>query len=68
MVLTRKDSLRLLYEHQKREDVFVLKHLMGGKGNFYLDLSRNEAIAMGVSPDVYDFYSDYVDHLNNTQQ
>lgn len=65
VVLTRRDSLRLLYEYQTRSDIFVLNHLTGSKGNFSLDLSRNDAITLGVSPEVYDFYSNFVEQLNN---
>ena len=67
VVLTRRDSLRLLYEYQTRSDIFVLNHLTGSKGNFSLDLSRNDAITLGVSPEVYDFYSNFVEQLNNKQ-
>ena len=65
VILTRRDSLRLLYEYQTRSDIFVLNHLTGSKGNFSLDLSRNDAIILGVSPEVYDFYSNFVEQLNN---
>ena len=67
VVLTRRDSLRLLYEYQTRSDIFVLNHLTGSKGNYSLDLSRNDAITLGVSPEVYDFYSNFVEQLNNKQ-
>ena len=67
MILTRRDSLRLLYEYQTRSDIFVLNHLTGNKGNFSLDLSRNDAITLGVSPEVYDFYSNFVEQLNQKQ-
>lgn len=65
VVLTRRDSLRLLYEYQTRSDIFVLNHLTGSRGHFSLDLSRNDAITLGVSPEVYDFYSNFVEQLNN---
>ena len=68
VVLTRRDSLRLLYEYQTRGDVFVLNHLTGSKGNFSLDLSRNDAVALGVPPEVYDFYSRFVEQLNERQK
>jgi len=67
VVLTRRDSLRLLYEYQTRSDIFVLNHLTGSRGNFSLDLSRNDAITLGVSPEVYDFYSNFVEQLNQKQ-
>lgn len=68
VLLTRRDSLRLLYEYQTRGDVFVLNHLSGSKGMFSLDLSRNDAISLGVSPEVYDFYSRFVEQLNERQE
>ena len=67
VILTRRDSLRLLYEYQTRSDIFVLNHLTGSRGNFSLDLSRNDAITLGVSPEVYDFYSNFVEQLNQKQ-
>lgn len=67
VVLSRQDSLRLMYEYQRREDVFVLNHITGNKGFFSLDLSRQDAIALGISPEVYDFYSSFVEQLNTKQ-
>ena len=64
VVLSRKDSLRLIYEHQSRGDVFVLNHLTGSKGRYSLEISRNDAIALGVAPEVYDFYNSFVEQLN----
>ncbi len=67
-VLSRRDSLRLMYEYQTRGDVFVLNHLTGSKGNYSLEISRNDAIALGVKPEVYDFYSRFVEQLNERQK
>lgn len=67
VVLSRKDSLRLMYEYQRRDDLFVLNHITGSKGNFSLDLSRPDAMALGISPEFYDFYSSFVEQLNNKQ-
>ena len=48
-------------------DKTVLNHLTGSRGNFSLDLSRNDALTLGVSPEVYDFYSNFVEQLNQKQ-
>ena len=66
-VLSRRDSLQLLYEYQTRGDVFILNHLTGSKGNYSLEISRNDAISLGVAPEVYDFYSSFVEQLNEKQ-
>ena len=63
VVLSRRDSLRLLYEYQTRGDAFILNHLTGSKGNYSLEITRNDALALGVSPQVYDFYSSFVEQL-----
>lgn len=68
VLLTRRDSLRLLYEYQTRGDIFVLNHLTGSKGNYSLVISRNDAVALGVPPEVYDFYSCFVEQLNERQK
>ena len=64
VALSRQDSLRLLYEYQRREDLFVLNHITGNKGSFSLNLSRSDAISLGISPELYDFYSSFVEQLN----
>lgn len=64
VVMSRKDSLRLLYEYQTRGDVFVISHLAGNRGNYTLELSRSGAISLGVAPETYDFYSSFVEELN----
>lgn len=66
-VLSRRDSLRLLYEYQTREDVFVLNHLTGSKRNYSLEISRNDAVSLGVAPEVFVFYSSFVEQLNGKQ-
>ena len=67
VVFSRRDSLQLLYEYQTRGDVFILNHLTGSKGNYSLEISRNDAISLGVAPEVYDFYSSFVEQLNEKQ-
>ena len=64
VLMSRRDSLRLLYEYQTRGDAFLLNHLTGTKGSLSLEISRKDAVSLGISPEMYDFYSSFVEQQN----
>lgn len=67
VLMSRRDSLRLLYEYQTKGNAFLVNHLTGNKCNLSLEVSRKDAVSLGISPELYDFYSNFVEQLNDNQ-
>ena len=63
-LLTRTDSLRLIYEFQTNKRVLLHNYLLHKNGEYILCISRERALSLGVDSETYDEYVAYVVKLN----
>ncbi len=65
--LSRRDSLRLLYEYQTNKQVLLNNYIVFKDGEYQLCISRPRAMSLGVDSQTYDDYVSYVAKKNERQ-
>lgn len=59
------DSLEMLSRLQSDEDLLLLNQIWFKDGRFVLSLTREDAVSLGISDELYEKYVDYVNIAND---
>lgn len=65
--LSKRDSLRLLYEFQTNKRVLMDNYIVLKDGEYQLCISRERALSLGVDSQTYDDYISYLAKKNERQ-